>query len=344
MNDIWVPKFLDSLTPIWEVATKETSINFQRIVSTYLYNFALPEISTIHRMALVLDCIDEAKTMATTAHETEILDTIQQFIHQDIVTTFSRYNLDVPLSRFFGLFPADESQNQQWSSLPLSDLDHQETEELQAIRMILVDCSGEKRQAIMRKIPAQYPDEANKNRHDKRQACQPMVEAIENSLDKPRQIANTLKAYINSGDPHRIEEITKSKTYIPNITQDKNYLAMIEEHSGKALYTKAKTVFRDALHQLQAPQGALRRDLNDSAKVPMFNIDEIPKPASIPVSTTETSVTIDDLSPRIPNYVLPFGVRFFDPDNRLTNNVSDSDTESDHSSNAARRSTSPHHH
>jgi len=118
----------------------------------------------------------------------------------------------------------------------------------------------------------------------------------------------------------------------------------MKNDSGPTQYTKAKSVFLQSIHQLQAAQGPLQRDLGGTTKAFMFYEDEIPESTPVQASITETSITVDDLPPHRPNYVLPFGVRFFDPDNPPSSSDSDSDTESDHLSNAARRSTSPHHH
>ena len=260
------PSFYNSLQPLWELATRETDERFNHTACTHLYNFLLPVIENIHRIALVLDCIQEALTLPMTsdverAGLREIKDLIQLKIDQKFALIEN--DLSDELLRFFGHTEDPLSLRQKWYTMPPQEIQLEGAQSIQAIRTILLDCSGEKRQALMTEIIDQYKDDTNKDRTDKRAACQGMLQVIESSIPTAEHIADICWRYTQDQ-----EGIMSSVRYIPNIKQEEALRsAVVPGCFGPHDLTKGQRVFKQGIDRLQPPAGELWKTARASRQI-----------------------------------------------------------------------------
>ena len=130
---------------------------------------------------------------------------------------------------------------------------------IQAIRTLLLGCSGEKRQALMAGIIDQYKDDANKDRSDKRAAYQGMIQAIQRSLSTPHHIADICWRYTQDQTRQKTQEIMTSGYFIPNIVQEVSRSAVIPGCFGPHDLTKGQSAFKKGIDELQPSQEPLWR-------------------------------------------------------------------------------------
>ncbi len=256
LHRYWL-SFYNSLQPLWESTTPNTDEQFNHALCTHLYNFLLPEIKNIHRIALVLDCIQEASTLpATSEVERDKLREIKDLIQLKIDQRFDLIGSDLndELLRFFGHTEDPLSLHMKWHTMPPQEIQLESTQSIQAIRTILLDCSGEKRRNLKMGILNQYKDEANKDRADKRAACQGMIDTIESSLPTAIQISELCWRYVID---QNTKGITSSNYFIPNIDPEIIKSAVVPGCFGMHDLSKGQRFFKEGVDLLQPSQGPL---------------------------------------------------------------------------------------
>ena len=95
-----------------------------------------------------------------------------------------------------------------WYSTQQQEISQNNSEEIHALRNLLLDTSNDQREAICQQLAALYPADERNDRTAKREKCKEIIDEIKASQASPEQIAQGLWHYSQSVDHNRVSELT----------------------------------------------------------------------------------------------------------------------------------------